>query len=110
MAILGSNSTTCVAAKAEGDNFESGGNKASKSWGYAKTGSFLLPPAICDLVINQNMELGHADDKVFNRVNSKHGSGTVGVLTDGEIDRADYYVHALKLALTPWIRPELYLR
>ena len=55
------------------------------------------------------MELGHADDKAFNRVNSKHGAGTGGVLTDGEIDRADYYVHALKLALTPWIRPELYL-
>ncbi|KAK1736637.1 inosine/xanthosine triphosphatase [Skeletonema marinoi] len=80
----------------------------SLSWGYAKTGSFLLPPALCDLVLNKNMELGHADDVVFRRVNSKHGSGTVGVLTKGEIDRTEYYVHALKLALIPWIRPQLY--
>lgn len=109
MAILGSNSKTCIAAKAEGDNFSSDDKTNPMTWGYAKTGSFLLPPAICELVINENMELGHADDKVFKRVNSKHGSGTVGVLTDGEIDRADYYVHALKLALVPWVRPELYL-
>ncbi|KAL7542912.1 hypothetical protein ACHAXR_012760 [Thalassiosira sp. AJA248-18] len=112
MAILGSNSNSCITAKAEGDNFSSEGKMAGESkscWGYAKTGSFLLPPAICELVMNDNMELGHADDKVFKRVNSKHGSGTVGVLTDGEIDRAEYYVHALKLAMIPWIRPELYL-
>ena len=80
------------------------------SWSYAKTASFLLPPQICELVIEQNMELGHADDQVFDRVNSKHGSGTVGILTKGEIDRKDYYVHALKLCLIPWVTPELYLR
>lgn len=77
---------------------------------YAKTASFLLPPKICELVLEHNMELGHADDRVFDRVNSKHGSGTVGVLTCGEIDRKDYYVHALKLCLIPWVRDELYLR
>mmetsp|Transcript_20494 Transcript_20494/g.44479 ORF Transcript_20494/g.44479 Transcript_20494/m.44479 type:complete len:122 (-) Transcript_20494:279-644(-) len=110
MAILGSNSNSCIAAKAEGDGYSpKGKNQTSKSWGYAKSGSFLLPPALCKLVINENMELGHADDKVFKRVNSKHGQGTIGKLTDGEIDRADYYIHALKLALIPWIRPELYL-
>ena len=80
------------------------------SWSYAKTASFLLPPQICELVMEQNMELGHADDQVFDRVNSKHGSGTVGILTKGEIDRKDYYVHALKLCLIPWVTPELYLR
>eukprot|EP00584_Thalassiosira_punctigera_P023072 CAMPEP_0172556112 /NCGR_PEP_ID=MMETSP1067-20121228/63383_1 /TAXON_ID=265564 ORGANISM="Thalassiosira punctigera, Strain Tpunct2005C2" /NCGR_SAMPLE_ID=MMETSP1067 /ASSEMBLY_ACC=CAM_ASM_000444 /LENGTH=167 /DNA_ID=CAMNT_0013344815 /DNA_START=90 /DNA_END=589 /DNA_ORIENTATION=- len=106
MAVVGSSNKSCNAAKAEGDKFSSEGKEqTSKSWGYAKTGAFLLPPALCELVINENMELGHADDKVFKRVNSKHGGGTVGILTDGEIDRADYYVHALKLALIPWIRP-----
>ncbi|KAL3773742.1 hypothetical protein HJC23_012023 [Cyclotella cryptica] len=78
-------------------------------WSYSKTASFLLPPKICELVIEQNMELGHADDQVFDRVNSKHGGGTVGILTKGEIDRKDFYVHALKLCLIPWVRPELYL-
>ncbi len=102
MAIYGSNA--CIAAD------KNKTDKTATSWGYAKTGSFLLPPALCDLVLNQNTELGHADDKVFQRVNSKHGQGTVGKLTDGEIDRAEYYVHALKLALIPWIRPELYLQ
>ena len=79
-------------------------------WSYAKTASFLLPPKICELVLEQNMELGDADDQVFDRTNSKHGSGTVGVLTNGEIDRKDYYVHALKLCLIPWVKSELYLR
>lgn len=109
MAIVGSNSTVCTSAKAEDDNYCAvDGEPKSLAWGYAKTGSFLLPPALCDLVLNKNMELGHADDVVFRRVNSKHGSGTVGVLTKGEIDRTEYYVHALKLALIPWIRPQLY--
>ncbi len=112
MAIVGSNSQACTSAKAEDDNYspdDSNGEPKALSWGYAKTGSFLLPPALCELVIHQNMELGHADDVVFQRVNSKHGSGTVGVLTKGEIDRTEYYVHALKLALIPWIRPQMYI-
>lgn len=109
MAIVGSKSKACTSAKAEDDGYcPVHGESKSLNWGYAKTGSFLLPPAICDLVLNKGMELGHADDVVFNRVNSKHGSGTVGVLTKGEIDRTEYYVHALKLALIPWIRPKLY--
>ena len=110
MAICGSNSKVCTSAKAEDDNYCTSydASKSPLKWGYAKTGSFLLPPALCDLVLNKNMELGHADDVVFKRVNSKHGSGTVGVLTKGEIDRTEYYVHALKLALIPWIRPRLY--
>ena len=110
MAIVGNNSTTCTSAKAEDDNYCAvDGKSKSLSWGYAKTGSFLLPPGLCDLVLNKDMELGHADDVVFSRVNSKHGSGTVGKLTKGEIDRTEYYVHALKLALIPWIRPQLYI-
>jgi hypothetical protein len=40
------------------------------------------------------------------RLNAKHGSGTVGYLTDGMIDRALYYEHALLLALIPWVRPD----
>jgi len=109
MAIVGSNSKTCTSAKADDDDYcPVNGESKSLTFEYAKTGSFLLPPALCDLVLNKNMELGHADDVVFRRVNSKHGSGTVGVLTKGEIDRTEYYVHALKLALIPWIRPQLY--
>lgn len=108
MAIYGSQSAVCIAAKAEDDAFTS--SKVDQmQWGYAKTAAFLLPPALCKLMFDKDMELGDADDIVFKRVNSKHGQGTVGKLTNGQIDRTEYYVHALKLALIPWIRPELYM-
>lgn len=78
------------------------------SWGMAKTGTFILPPKITQLLRDEGMELGDADDLVFSRTQSKHGSGTVGVLTDGLIDRSKYYEHALILALVPWIRHDVY--
>jgi non-canonical (house-cleaning) NTP pyrophosphatase len=110
MAIYGSQSEVCIAAKAEDDTFTSSSNVDQMQWGFAKTAAFLLPPALCELLLNNDdMELGDADDIVFKRVNSKHGQGTVGKLTNGQIDRTEYYVHALKLALIPWIRPELYM-
>lgn len=77
-------------------------------FGLAKTASFPLPPAITKLIKEEGLELGDADDQFFDRVNSKHGSGTVGILTNGRVDRAAYYEHALLLALTPWIRPDIY--
>ena len=40
-----------------------------KSFGYARTASFRLPHVITKLV-NEGMELGDADDTVFNTVNS----------------------------------------
>ena len=73
----------------------------------AKTGSFMLPSAL-KILIKKGMELGDADDKMSGRKKSKHGSGTVGYLTDGMIDRSTYYEHALILALVPWIRPDVY--
>ena len=78
------------------------------SWGIAKTASFFLPPKITQLLRENGMELGDADDVVFSRNNSKHGSGTVGILTNGLIDRSKYYEHALILALVSWIRPDVY--
>ena len=77
------------------------------SWGIAKTATFCLPPKICALV-KDGLELGDADDQVFSRVNGKHGSGTVGILTNGLIERSLYYEHAIQLAMIPWIRPDVY--
>lgn len=76
-------------------------------WGMSKTATFSLPPKIVELV-KGGLELGQADDQVFSRVNGKHGSGTVGILTNGLIDRSLYYEHALQLAMIPWIRPDVY--
>jgi non-canonical (house-cleaning) NTP pyrophosphatase len=75
--------------------------------GVSKTASFCVPTDVRKL-IEGGMELGPADDQVFQRVKSKHGSGTVGVLTKGLINRADYYEHAILLALAPWFRPDVY--
>eukprot|EP01041_Mallomonas_annulata_P003896 gene3896-7773_t len=81
----------------------SDGNRIGKS----RTASFTLPPVICDHIRN-GMELGEADDLVFKRENSKQGSGTVGYLTRGVIDRTSYYEQAVMLAFLPFIRSDLY--
>mmetsp|Transcript_113583 Transcript_113583/g.222718 ORF Transcript_113583/g.222718 Transcript_113583/m.222718 type:complete len:189 (+) Transcript_113583:68-634(+) len=77
--------------------------------GFARTGSFVLPRRIRDLVVDEGMELGHADDLVFGATNSKQSSGAVGFLTNGVIDRAAYYEHAVILACIPFQRAELYV-
>ena len=76
--------------------------------GYARTASFRLPSVITNLVVNEGMELGDADDKVFSTVNSKQKGGTIGKLTRGVIDRAKYYETAVVLAMIPFLWPELY--
>jgi hypothetical protein len=76
-------------------------------FGVAKTGLFALPVSIKELIL-RGFELGHADDIVFGRTESKRGQGTVGLLTNGIINRSAYYEHTLVLALIPWIRPDVY--
>ncbi|OEK07130.1 inosine/xanthosine triphosphatase [Roseivirga misakiensis] len=75
--------------------------------GDARTSAFQLPPKIQELV-RQGIELGEADDIVFNRSNSKQSNGAVGILTKDLINRADYYQPAVVLALIPFINPDLY--
>jgi inosine/xanthosine triphosphatase len=75
--------------------------------GEARTATFPLPGRIKELV-SRGMELGHADDLVFKRSNSKQKDGAVGILTGGIIDRKHYYVHAMILALIPFINTTLY--
>ncbi|UCS94711.1 inosine/xanthosine triphosphatase [Echinicola marina] len=75
--------------------------------GKSRTATFILPEAISKLV-NEGMELGKADDQVFQRENSKQGNGAVGILTNGTINRKEYYYQAVVLALIPFIKEELY--
>ena len=79
-----------------------------KRMSFARTASFILPPCIRDLVRNEGLELGDADDRIFGTVNSKQNSGTVGHLTKGVIDRCLYYEHAVVLAFIPFHWPLLY--
>ncbi|HEY8455305.1 MAG TPA: inosine/xanthosine triphosphatase [Actinopolymorphaceae bacterium] len=69
--------------------------------GESRSATFTLPVEIADQV-RQGVELGEATDRVFDQKNSKRGSGTVGPLTGGVIDRVAYYAHAAVLALVPF--------
>jgi inosine/xanthosine triphosphatase len=75
--------------------------------GKAKTATFYLPNSIADLV-RGGMELGKADDIIFNKTNSKQSVGSVGILTGNAIDRGAYYAHAVALALIPYKNDTLY--
>lgn len=79
-----------------------------KKFGRGRTGSFLLPPPVRNLIINEGMELGAADDKFFGTTNSKQKGGSVGQLTKGAIDRTLYYEHATVLAFVPFLWNDLY--
>jgi non-canonical (house-cleaning) NTP pyrophosphatase len=73
----------------------------------AYTGLLFLPPKVASLV-RSGVELGKANDIVFQKHNTKHDSGAVGLVTQNLITRAIYYEHAAILALAPIINAELY--
>ena len=74
--------------------------------GLGQTAVFYLPREVAELV-RAGMELGHADDRVFGRDNSKQANGAIGILTDDAVDREAYYVHAVIMALVPFKNPAL---
>jgi inosine/xanthosine triphosphatase len=74
----------------------------------SSTATFVLPKLMAD-DIRTGMELGAAADKLHGTLNVKQNLGTVGILTHGVIDRTDYYVPAIVLALIPFTNPDLYL-
>jgi inosine/xanthosine triphosphatase len=75
--------------------------------GKGRTATFFLPPVVAEK-IHGGMELGHANDLVFNEKNSKQNQGAVGILTGGVIDRTAYYVDPAVLALIPFKNRALY--
>ncbi|MCY4060750.1 MAG: inosine/xanthosine triphosphatase [Chloroflexi bacterium] len=56
--------------------------------GLGQTAVFYLPREVAELV-RGGLELGHADDLVFGRDNSKQANGAIGLLTDDLVDRKD---------------------
>jgi non-canonical (house-cleaning) NTP pyrophosphatase len=107
MCVYGRRQAFTVDALASEDTTTYMGDK-KPIFGVAKTASFALPPTVVSLIQDKGMELGDADDQIFGRVNGKHGSGTVGILSKGLINRSAYYEHAILLALVPWFRPDVY--
>ncbi|EAZ81931.1 inosine/xanthosine triphosphatase [Algoriphagus machipongonensis] len=78
-----------------------------KKTSQAKTGVFYLPEKVRSLV-NKGVELGKADDEVFDQDNSKQQGGSVGILTHGVLDRKAYYSQAIILALIPYLNKNLF--
>ena len=74
--------------------------------GKARTAAYYQPEEVARLV-REGMELGHADDIVFGKSNSKQHNGNVGLLTDDLIKRETYYIQAVVLALIPFKNREL---
>lgn len=100
----------------EGGVEEQDGDLAAFAWvvirshnqiGKSRSGTFFLPPAVAELV-HAGMELGEADDIVFQRANSKQENGAIGLLTGNVIDRRQLYEHAIVLALVAFRNTSLY--
>lgn len=70
--------------------------------GEARTVTLPLPPAIKAL-IDEGLELGEANDRVFSTINSKQKGGAFGLLTNGLYTRESVYTEALTVALIPFI-------
>lgn len=68
-----------------------------------------LPPEVAALV-RTGTELGHAMDAVAKLVDTKRGSGAVGILTGGLIDRQRAYEPLITYALAPFLAAEYYER
>jgi inosine/xanthosine triphosphatase len=75
--------------------------------GKARSGTFFLPPAIAELV-RTGMELGEADDVVFQQTNTKQANGAIGLLTRDIITRTQLYEHAVVLSLVSFKNPGYY--
>jgi inosine/xanthosine triphosphatase len=100
----------------EGGNIRHGGEMEAMAWivilskdnvGKARTAGFFLAKKTVEL-INEGMELGHADEVTFGIQNSKQKMGSSGLLTDNIIDRERFYIPAVILALISFKKPELF--
>ncbi len=80
--------------------------KRGAQYGYGRTGAFILPDEVAALV-RQGLELGDADDRVFNQNNSKQQGGAIGLLSGGTLTRSGFYTQAVILALLPFKNPNL---
>lgn len=74
--------------------------------GKARTSAFFVAEETAQL-LHEGMDLGKADDLVLEQINVKDGQGSVGILTGGLVDRAEYYTQAVILALIPFKNPSL---
>jgi inosine/xanthosine triphosphatase len=75
--------------------------------GIAGGESVLLPPSVA-ADVRAGMELGPAMDALTGLQDTKRGSGAIGALTGGVLDRQAAYEHLLALALARLLTPGYY--
>ncbi len=75
--------------------------------GRSKTGTFFLPHEVARLILDEGLELGDADDRVFGGENTKQKNGSVGLLTGDVLTRESFYTPAVIMALIPFKNPGL---
>lgn len=72
-------------------------------------GSLAMPlPSSVATMIREGTELGVAMDRLIGAHGTKHGSGAVGILTNGLVDRQRAYEILVIYALGPFLRADLY--
>ena len=72
-------------------------------------GSLAMPlPDVVAALVRQGVELGEAMDRVTGSHDTKRGSGAVGVLTAGLVDRQRAYEVLVVYALARFLTPALY--
>ncbi len=75
--------------------------------GIGSTINMPTPPSFIKKV-QQGMEIGHIDDEVFKRVNSKHQEGHFGLMTKNALTRESAYIDGVISALVCFIHPNLF--
>lgn len=80
--------------------------QSAEQIGEGQTGVFRLPREVTRLIIDEGLELGEADDRIFQRDNSKQQTGSIGLLTGDVLTRTTYYVPAVIMALIPFKNPQ----
>lgn len=77
--------------------------------GYGTTPFFELPLVVSkELLKGKGIELGDVMDNLIGEKNTTQKQGAVGYFTKGVMDRKEYYVAGLTVALIPFLNERLY--
>ena len=72
-------------------------------------GSLAMPlPDRVAALVREGVELGHAMDRITGGRDTKRGTGAVGILTAGLVDRQRAYETLVTYALAPFLSPTYY--
>ena len=70
--------------------------------------SFEYPPSVIKSIFEENMEVSDIFDRIFNKTNTKHKEGAVGILSHGKYTRKDFIKAGVIMALYPLLNQEHY--